>query len=62
VEQEIAPAYPDPVTGLIAGMTPSVTFMRDPLKERGRGCDSAGYGLYRTMGDLGNIEAGPWYP
>ena len=52
MEQEIAPACLDPVTGLmekpaerlqktITDMPPSVTLTRDPLKERGRGCDLA---------------------
>jgi hypothetical protein len=64
VEQEIAPVCLDPVTGLIEkkgkrlqktvkGMSPSVTRMRDPLNQYGRGCDTAGYGSCRTMG-------GPW--
>jgi hypothetical protein len=34
------------------GVPPSVTRMRDPVKEYGRGCDTAGYGSCRTMGTL----------
>jgi len=51
VERQIAPAYIDPVTGLIAktaeqfqknvtDRSPSVTRMRDPLNDDGLGCDT----------------------
>ena len=59
MEQEIAPACPDPVTGLIEkaaerlqknikDMPPSVTLTRDPLSDDELGCDLAVCGSGRT--------------
>jgi hypothetical protein len=69
VEQEIAPAGLDPVTGLmektaerlqkdIKDMPPSVTRMRDPLHEDGLGCHPAVCGADKTTREAWNNRSG----